>query len=283
MKRLLLLPAIVLQSLALTVLAPAHAADRWYQVEVLVFSHLNADLSAEQWPANDGIRVSVDGAIPAPNTITTPLMGGTAAPSAQELLRLAAVPAAHYKLLDTFKTLSRSRNYRPLLHTAWRQPVGTGKNNFKVRLAGGKDYASRYGANGKLLTTGDEPTPAGLWELDGFVRLSAAKFLHAEMEMLFRRASISTTGISTTGVTEPGVAAAATAVAGSEVTTAANNLNWQTGDSSETAEDMLQFFKFSQSRRVKSNEIHYFDHPLFGVIIQLRPLEPERESDVSSE
>lgn len=244
---------------ALTTAAlPSHAADRWYEVEVLVFSHLNADVTAEQWPSNDSLMLALDDSIPAPNTSATPMTG--AAPTAQELLRLAAVPAAQYKLQDAFKTLSRARNYRPLLHTAWRQPIGTGKNNFKVRLAGGKDYAGRYGLHGKLLSSGDEPTTSGLWEIDGFVRLSATRFLHAETELMFRRPTLS--AVSNTAAPAP--------------SSEESNLTWQTGEQTLVDEDWLQFFKLGQSRRVKANELHYFDHPLFGMLIVLRPLEPER-------
>ena len=253
-----------LLALPLWTASVAQAADRWYEVEVLVFSHLNADASVEKWPANDAVSISLDGAVPAPNTVTTPLVG--AAPSAQELLRLAAVPSAQYKLQDAFKTLSRSRNYRPLLHTAWRQPIGTGKNNFKVRLVGGKDYASRYGVQGKLLSSGDEPAAEGLWEIDGYVRLSASRFLHAETEMLFRRPTVTPLAATTTAPTTG---------------TSESNLTWQTGDSMASDEDWLQFFQFSQSRRLKSNELHYFDHPMFGLLIVLRPLEPERGESVS--
>ena len=240
----------------------AHAADRWYEVEVLVFSHLNADVTAEKWPSNDAVSIALEETVPAPNTITTPIAGN--APSAQELLRLAAVPAAQYKLQDAFKTLSRARNYRPLLHTAWRQPIGTGKNQFKVRLAGGKDYASRYGLHGKLLSSGDEPSEAGLWEIDGYVQLTATRFLHAETELIFRRPTITTSALPATTDT-----AADTD----------SNLSWQTGESPLIDEDWLQFFKLNQGRRVKANELHYFDHPMFGLLIVLRPLEPERSGN----
>ncbi|MFN4290486.1 MAG: CsiV family protein [Permianibacter sp.] len=251
MKLRSLLAALLTLSLAST----AQAADRWYEVEVLVFSHLNADVTAERWPANDAVSIALEGSVPAPNTITTPLASG--APSAQELLRLAAVPPAQFKLQDAYKTLSRARQYRPLLHTAWRQPIGTGKNQFKVRLAGGKDYASRYGLHGKLLSTGDEPSEHGLWEVDGYVQLTATRFLHAETELIFRRPTITAASTATT------------AGAGS-------NLSWQTGDAALVDEDWLQFFKLQQGRRVKANELHYFDHPMFGMLIVLRPLEPER-------
>ena len=256
MKLRSLLAALLTLSLAST----AQAADRWYEVEVLVFSHLNAEVTAEKWPANDAVSLALEGSVPAPNTITTPLASG--APSAQELLRLAAVPPAQFKLQDAYKTLSRARSYRPLLHTAWRQPIGTGKNQFKVRLAGGKDFASRYGLHGKLLSAGDEPSEYGLWEVDGYVQLTATRFLHAETELVFRRPTVSDTGTSTP-ISSPD-------------TSNNSNLSWQTGDAGLVDEDWLQFFKLQQGRRVKANELHYFDHPMFGLLIVLRPLEPER-------
>lgn len=282
MKRLLLS---LLRLLALAAISPLlAAADRWYEVEVLVLSHLNADTTAERWPENDSITLALDGAVPAPNTITTPMMATTPAPSAQELLRLAAVPPAQYKLQDAYKSLARARNYRPLLHTAWRQPIGPGKNNVKIRLAGGKDYAGRYGLLGKLLTSGDQPASEGLWEVDGYVQLSASRFLHVETEMLFRRpadvilpppaadspvpADVVTT-TDTAATTEP---ATATNPATTPPTDAGPG--WQTTDTLLVAEDHLQFYKLSQGRRLKANELHYFDHPLFGLLIVLRPLEP---------
>ena len=32
-------------------------------------------------------------------------------------------------------------------------------------------------------------------------------------------------------------------------------------------------FRFTSHRRMRSNEIHYMDHPMFGVLILITPLE----------
>ncbi len=255
----------------------ALAADRWYEVEVIVFAQINGDWNAEHWPDNDAVTLSLDEAVPAPNTITTPMAMSASASNAQELLRLAAVPPAQYKLLDVYRSLTRSKNYRPVLHTAWRQPIGTGKGNVKIRIAGGKDYASRYGLNGALLSNGSDPATAGLWEIDGQLSLTASQFLHADAELVFRRpvvATVAATAATTTGTV---AATAPTVGTGGPVPAPGTVTATVPTDPALVDEDRLQFFKLAQKRRLKSNELHYFDHPMFGLLIVLRPLEPERD------
>ncbi len=245
----------------------ATAADRWYEVEVIVFAQINGDWNAEHWPDNDAVTLSLEEAIPAPNTITTPMAMSASVSNAQELLRLAAVPPAQYKMQDVYRSLTRSKNYRPLLHTAWRQPIGAGKGQVKIRIAGGKDFASRYGTNGALLSSGAEPASTGLWEIDGQLSLTASRFLHADTELVFRRPVVAATGTPPVPGTGGPVAAGT-----------ATPLSTTPADAPALVdEDRLQFFKLAQSRRLKSNELHYFDHPMFGLLIVLRPLEPERD------
>mgnify|MGYP000636879170 CR=1 FL=1 len=47
-------------------------------------------------------------------------------------------------------------------------------------------------------------------------------------------------------------------------------------------EEQLHSFKFDQKRRVRSGEIHYFDHPLMGMLIQIRR-SPEEQTNASAE
>jgi len=262
----------------------ATAADRWYEIEVIVFAQINGDWNIEHWPDNEAVTLSIDDAVPAPNTITTPMAMSASIANAQELLRMAAVPPAQYKLLDVYRSLTRSKNYRPLLHTAWRQPIGASKDNVKIRIAGGKDFASRYGLNGRLLSNGAEPASAGLWEVDGQLRLTASKFLHAETELVFRRPVVATAGAvigTTTGTAPTPTSATAPATGASgQIATGTTGIN---DEPVLIDEDRLQFFKLSQNRRLKSNELQYFDHPMFGLLIVLRPLEPEMGRSTSGD
>ena len=46
----------------------------------------------------------------------------------------------------------------------------------------------------------------------------------------------------------------------------------------------LKTIRFEQNRRVISKEIHYFDHPYMGMIVQIRPFNvPEPEVEVAAE
>ncbi len=58
--------------------------------------------------------------------------------------------------------------------------------------------------------------------------------------------------------------------------------NWFDQNQQFTLVDRLLNYPLVQSRRVRSEETHYFDHPLFGVIVQIRPYEPEENNDPQS-
>ncbi len=266
--------------LLITLTTSTFAADRWYEVEVLVFAQTKPDLLAEKWPVNDAGpllngAVMINSALPSPAAvIAAGASTGDVSASANDALRVSVLSAAQLQLKDALKTLSRSRQYRPLLHTGWRQPIGSGKDTFKVRLAAGKDFSAEFGSNGQLLSTGAEPAiPFGLWELDGYIKLTASRFLHVESDLVFR-------ALQTVPVTNQITPLPETTAAPDKGDN--SNLTWQSADTPIT-QNQLQFYRLTQNRRVKANEIHYFDHPLYGMIIELRPLEGRNDSDSDAE
>ncbi|MCG8324602.1 MAG: peptidoglycan binding protein CsiV [Thiotrichales bacterium] len=40
-------------------------------------------------------------------------------------------------------------------------------------------------------------------------------------------------------------------------------------------EDFYRYARIRESRKIKLNEVHYFDHPLFGALIQVSRLSKE--------
>ncbi|MCP3673658.1 MAG: hypothetical protein GY829_04200, partial [Gammaproteobacteria bacterium] len=62
---------------------------------------------------------------------------------------------------------------------------------------------------------------------------------------------------------------------------------WQLGDDlllddreeSTIMRNVLNKYVMQQSRRLRRNEIHYLDHPLFGLLIQIRPYEKKLPTD----
>jgi hypothetical protein len=60
--------------------------------------------------------------------------------------------------------------------------------------------------------------------------------------------------------------------------------NFQEPDSQEP--NFLQSVNFNQLRRVISKQVHYFDHPLFGMIVRLNryrwPEEEEEDTEIDN-
>lgn len=79
------------------------------------------------------------------------------------------------------------------------------------------------------------------YELDGIAKLSAGRFLHLDVEFIFSKLLQDQ---------------------------AADVL--QAGEQTENT--FLRRFQLKESRRIKSKELNYFDHPLFGIIAVITPV-----------
>jgi hypothetical protein len=87
--------------------------------------------------------------------------------------------------------------------------------------------------------------------VDGTLRLVVSRYLHAEVDLLYRDPS---PDAETRTYRRPGLLVP------------------------EGAERQLPAgFRLETSRRMRSGEIHYIDHPRFGVLVFVNPWEPEEE------
>ncbi len=98
-------------------------------------------------------------------------------------------------------------------------------------------------AIGALVPVGPPPE-----KIDGVVRLYRSRYLHLEADLLYHRPEATTISVE---VAPEGVAPPPTPT----------------------------LFRMTTSRRMRSRELHYLDHPLFGVIALITPLELETEPD----
>jgi hypothetical protein len=195
----------------------AAAADRWYQVELLIFARTGTKaLDAEVWPVDAGYP-SLRGSVPI-------LEGGGGS--------YRALPASSLRLTGAKRRLERAPGYRPLLHLAWRQP-GLGRARAAtVHLTGGRHIP----ASG-LPRTPDggtvPPLPEGAQasaELDGTVKVWVSRYLHLSADLIRRR-----------------------------LREAEGGGRW------------VQELRLTQNRRMRSKELHYLDHPGFGVLALITP------------
>ncbi|HLQ27114.1 MAG TPA: CsiV family protein [Acidiferrobacterales bacterium] len=176
--------------------------EKSYEIEVVVFENKLPELAGdEQW---------------AP--LSPPVIAGL-----KDAIEPNDAPAASSSspapsLAPAVAALGRDPSYRILAHKLWVQTAEAEKDAKPVRI---------------------RSKQAG--ELDGVMKLYVSRFLHLEVDLLFRGEN--TANLNATA--NPSVTVVAPA-----------------GE---------QLYEISETRRVKSKEIHYFDHPKFGLVVRITP------------
>ncbi len=139
------------------------------------------------------------------------------------------------------------------------------------------------------------------WQLDGLFTVYVKRYLHVRFDLAYKNISMKEVDesqfASFTNFAFPEQINNTTVA--DEATTPQQNstdensfelpahLNWndvedenllsfgEPGNSQKLQLEYLKPFLMQQKRRVRSKEIHYFDHPLFGVIMLITPYDPE--------
>ncbi|MEE9493069.1 MAG: CsiV family protein [Gammaproteobacteria bacterium] len=136
---------------------------------------------------------------------------------------------------------ANSRHYRPLLHTAWQQTVGDKHSAKTIKLPG----------NAKLSSSGEK--------LRGTATVSVGRYLHLDLDLFLP-------GGTQAAFAEPISQPAATLDTG--FNPGINQTTSLTMPSQTSGR-----YHLHESRRMRSNKLHYFDHPHLGVLAIITPLE----------
>lgn len=253
--------------------APAQDDVSWYQVEVIVFAYSRPDTDGESWYENPGLphepnaidllTASVKlGAPGPPATSPAPGQDGNA-PTQARLVPYLEMPPDQNRLDEVYHILTISGAYRPLYHASWQQPELDEDHALYVHLhadrGGNTDVpeaaTTRAGENGAAdgmdaagtaaVPAYSAPEPA----FDAMLRVRASHFLHLDVDAAYFPE-------------DPAVLHTA-----------------QDADPDRTAYNRADYVRLTESRRIRLKELHYFDHPLFGVIVQVTRLEKDEKSE----
>ena len=222
--------------------APALAENTdWYTVEMIVFERTSGlgDLS-ESWPADPGL----------PELSESVALSSSYSVGAQGPTSFRLLGPRERKLGGIYRRLTAQPYLRPLLHMAWRQP-GYERENVKT----------------VHITSNESPGIPGLdpvYGIEGAASLYRSRYLHLLMDLRYYRPDP-----SATQAMPPEREAA---VPGEELPGAAVGFPDEPAQSTPM-EAVPIYFRLAESRRMRSGELHYFDHPLFGAIVQVRPYE----------
>ena len=221
----------------LFILFTSHAHAAWYQVELIIFEHLYPDAGGEQWFNNQDIP-DITKSI---ELVTEPPVNN------QTLIPFLILPKSSYKLGGVYNVLRLSKEYHPSLHTSWQQP-GLTRSRAKyihIRKAEGEETSLNTTVEKDISDQGFNNIDSFrdlLVKVDGTIRLRGGHFLHLDIDLAYFFESIPESFINI-GLNNP-------------------SLNYQP----------TNFARLKETRKVKLNELHYFDHPLFGVIMRVRRL-----------
>jgi Peptidoglycan-binding protein, CsiV len=159
------------------------------------------------------------------------------------------LPDTELSLATAKSILEQSGAYEVIEHVAWRQP-GLGEDAARaVRIRGGVDYqytpmaspllGQVYESDNSYTAT---PEPMTLPQLDGTVTVALNQYLHVHADFVLR-----------TPVETPTIGI----------------------DQRLKRAPALYQYRIQQHRRMRSRQLHYFDHPLLGILVQITPVKPE--------
>lgn len=283
--------ASVLLSLALAAQEQAEEEITWYAVEVIIFERSSEmGRSAEFWPAEAGLpdiagavelreedprpKLSIDDLQSDSDPITSEPGDAANAPPASTEFALRLVPPEDYRLNDVWTSLDRSSAYTPLLQISWIQPgvpseqtrpIHVRNNNAALGAISGGDedlppVSSDPGYGPTLSSTIRVARDPSKSAIDGTLRVHRARYLHVKADLLYYRPVDGDRGAPSNDDTD------ATTIPDSPDTAHIEQLLAE--------EDVTpRLFRLMETRRMRSRELHYLDHPLFGMIVEAWPVD----------
>jgi hypothetical protein len=224
--------------IALSFLIFSHIAqaESWYQVEVIVFDRLYPNLDGEQWE-NEVFTLR--------NNLIELQTDDGVSPSGQGLIPYKVLNNSRNRLGGVYRFLKLSSEYRPLIHLSWQQPATERRESRFVHLV--KLDGENTIPVAELNMTDTEPDfldeiMMSNKIIDGAIRIRSGFYLHADIDLSYFKDLPS------------------------------ENKILRTSEESFTGTTDKTIIKMKETRKIKLNERHYFDHPMLGVILQVSRL-----------
>jgi hypothetical protein len=201
-----------------------------------------ADTDGVSRPIEIDSEVDVPAALSIEDIIDTALAQGN--PNSEGALAFSS-READSSLKAILRSLGRSSRFTVLSHQSWVQPVGSEPT--PVLVQAGKRYDDRF-------------------EVEGTLSFTRSRFLHVQTNLWYT-------------IFEPRSGESNPFLAGFQSNLSDETLS-QYPELVKVERERGQYFAarthlMFQSRRMRSDELHYIDHPLFGIVVRINRFKPE--------
>ena len=237
---------------------PKVMQEKWYQIEIVAFARQSPS-GDEYWRLDQQPDLNH-------SALITLHSSEPRIPEHADNIDISALAYGAWQVIDSDLPLQQAaermarNSQRILLHQAWRQPIRERAHAFAVLIEGGDILPEPVIAD--ALTEENSTTPQG----DTFTAMDSSGQITTlpQIEAL-------------EGAQDP--------IANRELQGAlrfhlsrylhVEPLLWY---GSDTSEGQRIWVKIDQKRRMRSEELHYLDHPLFGLLVRITPWKhPEQE------
>ena len=254
--------------------AKSKSGPPWYEIEVIIFlNQLELGVSSENWevagpPAKNTVPISLR--LPGDNTpISAPAgfdegagsmnMGGIAQNKAFVML-----DRSEFQLNNIANKLANSANYKPLLHFAWRQPTLSQSESQPIYVFNGMtqiqpvaaSQRNQFGAPSVIGASFEGPQ---IQDFSGTIRVSVSRYLHIETDLHLRAPVWRQDTVEVVDSDQDSSISSFFGVQPSKTT------------SMVVEREVITDFRLLETRRMRSTEVHYYDHPKFSVIVMATP------------
>lgn len=235
-KLILILPLLLLMT-------AIHAETTQYNIEVIIFEDSsNRYLNSEQWPVihhpettlSTALNKSESGLFHLENYDSKIENKQLQHPSINSVINITY--QATDLLADYVIRLDRSSRYNVLLHQSWQQAGLSDTNAIKVAVdsSASANTADNFNLSHQIPSNDNKKLKS---QIKGSLKLILGRYLHMHVDLLYKRPDTSYKQASPT-------------------------LNSK----------VFNEFKISAQRRMRSNELHYIDHALVGILVLVNPI-----------
>ena len=281
-----------LAALFLTVTSlSVQAEQRWFEVELLLFERNTNIQDITEQLSSDEITVDTSNSINMlkANRASSCIVGEVCLSQPNPTVinnasfdsagnNFKRLGSSHLQFVAQRERLEKHAGFNPVLHMAWRMPVGNGNRAKPIHIFAGENLASKMplqqisgvinNEESSQLISEVKPTisVADKWAIDGNFQIYLDHYLFIDSQLIIRKAV-------TEEIQQPEQLVELIDDLNGVQIAKQSDTNIPTINTASTKRrTVIKEVLFDQNRRLRSGEIHYLDHPLMGIIVQIRKM-----------